>query len=170
MVHECVSGQPTATSYTWNFRQEANTIFGDIQSDARQVVDHAATLQSFAYGDLSREAHAVQLMRVKAAVNDMGNKLCRLETIRRVTAPWQQKTIDQIAKTARLMADNTEDAIVFVNSHPEDLWSPTYGTYVNNLYKESRGVARTSANAEEYARTLHEYRGLRNELGLKASS
>ena len=82
-VHECVSPKPTAASYTWDFKSEANTIFKDVQSDAQQAMDHADNLQSFA-GDngLSWEAHAYQLEYLKNDINDIGAKLCRLETIR----------------------------------------------------------------------------------------
>src|ERR1700745_857139 len=89
-MHECVTGRPTAASYTWNFRQEANNIFEDIQSDVSQVRYHAEQLQSFEFHpDLSWQSHADQLSQVKSGVNDMGDRLCRLETIRRVVAPWQ---------------------------------------------------------------------------------
>ena len=169
-VHECPAGQPTAASYTWNFHQEANNIFGEIQSDARQALDHAANLQSFEVEDVNWQTQAEQLSQVKAEINDMGRKLCRLETIRQVTAPWQQKTIDRIAATIRLMAGNTRDAIVFGNSHQDQLWVPTFGAYVNNLYQEAGTLRRSTGNAVEYARVLRESRSLRSDLGIQASS
>jgi hypothetical protein len=70
---------------------------------------------------------------LKGDINDIGAKLCRLETIRRVVAPWQKREIDRIATTVRLMADNAEDAILFVNDKPNDLWLGTYQSYLNNL-------------------------------------
>jgi hypothetical protein len=169
-VHGCAAGQPTAASYTWNFHQEANNIFAEIQSDARQAVDHAARLQSFQDGDLSWQTQADQLNQVKAEVNDMGQKLCRLETIRGVTEPWQQNTIDRIAATMRLMADNAQDAIVFGNAHQNQLWVPTFGAYVNNLYREAETLMRSTGNAVEHAHVLREYHDLRSGLGIKASS
>jgi hypothetical protein len=51
----------------------------------------------------------------------MGAKLCRLETIRMAVAPWQQAEIDRIATRGGLMADNTEDAIHFLNAHQNGL-------------------------------------------------
>lgn len=44
-VHECVVGKPTAASYTWDFKGEANAIFKDIQADAQHASYHADQLQ-----------------------------------------------------------------------------------------------------------------------------
>jgi hypothetical protein len=170
-AHECVPGQPTAASYTWDFKGEANTIFQDARVDAEQALNHADRLQSFANdAALSRETHAVELEALKQEVNNIGARLCRLETIRRVVAPWQQKEIDRIAATARLMADNTQDAISFIDAHPEDLWSPTYQKYTNNLYDEARSLAHSVGNAVAFANVSKEYRNLGHQLGIRASS
>lgn len=45
-MHECVAGKPTAASYTWDFKGEANTIFKDIQADAQQALSHADRLRA----------------------------------------------------------------------------------------------------------------------------
>ena len=170
-VHECVAGQPTAQSYTWNFQREADGIFEQIHNDATHVTDQAATLQQdVADTDLTWVSHGDSLMRLKASVNDMADKLCRLQAIRRVLAPWQQKTVDRINTEVRLMVDNAQDAITFSNSNPSDLWSPTYSAYVNNLYNEASSLDNSTADAVRYARVRKEYRDLRNDLGVKASS
>ena len=54
-------------------------------------------LQSFARDPhMTWDAHADELEYLKSEINDIGAKLCRLQTIRRVVAPWQQNEIDQI--------------------------------------------------------------------------
>ena len=171
-MHECVIGKPTAASYTWNFRQEANNIFEDIQSDVSQVRYHAAQLQSFEFHPyLSWQSHADQLFKVRSAVNDMGDRLCRLETIRRTVAPWQQRTIDRIATTVRLIADNTQDAIWYGNNNHRILWSSaTYQKYVNNIYNEARKLTKSVGDAVEYAKVGPQYRELRKGIEMKASS
>jgi hypothetical protein len=170
-VHECVSAKPTAASYTWDFKSEANTIFKDVQSDAQQAMDHADNLQSFA-GDngLSWEAHAYQLEYLKNDINDIGAKLCRLETIRRVVAPWQQHEIDRIGVAVHLMADNAQDAIVFGKANPTELWIPSYRNYLTNLYNNATTLTRSVGNAVEFASASKEYRDLASKLGVRASS
>jgi len=142
-VNACAARKPTAASYTWNFKGEANTILQDVQFDARQALFESDKLQSFAADPgLSWESHADELDLLKGDINDIGSKLCRLEAIRRMVAPWQQRVIDRIATTTRLMADNARDAIVFGEANPEALWLATYQHYVNNLYDQAKSLTR----------------------------
>lgn len=170
MVHECVAGKATPASYTWNFKAEANTTFQNIESDARQAVYHAEQLQSFARDDLSWYVQGFQLDAIKDEVNHIEAKICRLETIRRVVAPWQKREIDRIATATRLMVDNTQDAIVFANAHQDDLWIPTYQKYTNNLNSEARNLAHSVGNAVEYAGVAKEYRNFRHDLQTPTAS
>jgi len=98
----------------------------------------------------------------------MGRKLCRLESIRRVVAPWQQAEIDRIAPTLRLMADNTEDAITFGNGHPGELWLGRYRTYTDSLYDEAQTLSHSVGTAVSYANTSKDYQDLQRELGVPA--
>jgi len=166
-IHECVNAKPTAASYTWDFQQEADAIFQAVQSDAQDVSDHAAKLQGFVIDtDVSWQTHGDQLRQMKAKMNDLGMRLCRLQTIRRVLTPWQQKMVDQIGTNVQLMADNAQDAITFVDSNHDALWKPTYDRHVNNIYDESTQLARNTSNAVTYAKIQKEYRELRGKLGI----
>ena len=166
-VHECPAGKPTAASYTWDFKGEADMIFSDIQADAQQALYHADKLQSYARDTtLDWQPQGDQLDAIREEVNAMGTRLCRLETIRRVVAPWQQAEIDRIASTMRLMADNTQDALVFGNAHRDDLWLPTYQRYTRNLYDEARTLEHSVGSAVAYANASHEYHNLRRTLGM----
>jgi hypothetical protein len=170
-VRQCIAGKPTAASYTWNFQKEADNIFGAIQSDAVKAQYHAEKLKSFAWDmNLSWQGHADQLWQLKTEINDMGGRVCRLETIRRVVAPWQQRTIDRIASTVRLMAVNAQNAIVFLNHNQQMLWSPTYRHYSDHLCLEASSLTQSVAHAVEYARVGAQYQQLRSDIGVKASS
>jgi hypothetical protein len=140
-ARECPAGKVSAESYTHDFKGEANAIFKDVQNDAQEALYHAGQLEGFAQnGGISWESEAVQLDQVKTDINDIGARLCRLETIRRMVAPWQQGAIDQIAMDARLMADNAQDAILFGGTH------------------------RSVDHAVEYASVSKEYQELRHDL------
>ncbi|HZT33129.1 MAG TPA: hypothetical protein VFA33_24795 [Bryobacteraceae bacterium] len=165
----CTSAAPTAESSHWNFQQEASQLLDDIQMDASHAANRADELQSlYQSPTVDWLSHATQLNNVRDEVNDMGNKLCRLETIRRVLPPWQQKAVDDAAPLVRLMADNAQDAITFLNGHQEELWEPVYDKYINNLSTESRQLSRSMRNFEEYAKVHHEDRNLGKSLGMTA--
>src|SRR5215469_14824806 len=170
-VHECVPGSPTAASYTWDFKAEANSIFQDLETLARQTRDDADQFQTYSRDQaVSWEIQSDQLNILKHEVNDMGTRLCRLETIRRVLEPWQQTEVDRIAQEVQLMADNTQDAIVYLGGHEQDLWAPTYQKYANNLYKEAAALTQSLNDAVTYASVSTEYQDLRHKLGVPATS
>jgi len=100
----------------------------------------------------------------------MGKMVPRLEAIRGQVAPWQQGVIDRIAQEVVLMADNTQDAIVFGGGHKGELWSPTYQKYASNLYNEARALTNSVEQAVDYAQVTKEYQTLTHELGVRKSS
>lgn len=167
----CTPAAPTAASYTWNFSREASQLLGGIQADAAKLQDHASTLNSFDMNpELSWESHADQLMSVRREVNDMGSKLCRLEVIRTAVQPWQRTAIDRVAPTVRLLADNAQDALVYVNANQGNFWTPVYRKYTQNLYAEASTLSHSVKSFEEYAKARREDTLLGKELGLRHSS
>ncbi|HJT87775.1 MAG TPA: hypothetical protein VJ732_07955 [Bryobacteraceae bacterium] len=152
-ANRCVTGTPTAASYTWNFPKEATRLLNGMRQDANGVADHAAKLEMFATEpNLSWQAHADQLTRIKAEVNDMGMRLCRLQVIQRVSEPWQRQITRRAAPLVQYMADNTEDAINYLNAHQGDFWVPAYRMYTRNLYTEATTLARRIHAGQELAK------------------
>jgi hypothetical protein len=68
-----------------------------------------------------------------------------------MVAPWQQRVIDQIASTGRLMADNAQDAIDMCNNAPAELKFPAYWHYASNLYNEASTLTGSVGKAIKYA-------------------
>ncbi len=168
---ECVPGQPTAQSYTWNFHQEANQLIQRIQDESTAAARHATELQSFADSPgLTWQTHDEQLSDLKGEIDHMGRQLCRLETIRSAVAPWQRRAIQRVAKDVVLMTNNTDDAINYVNSHQGYLWNPTYEDYLNNLATLSSNLQTTTSNAVEFAHVRAKDRELRRTMEMRSSS
>jgi hypothetical protein len=166
----CPEQTSTPASYTWNFKAEANQIFQSVAQDAAAVLDHADKLDAFSrQPGVSWQSHGTELNAIRAQVDDMGAKLGRLETIRRVLAPWQQQEVDQIARRVQLLADNTEDAIHHLNEHQNQLWAPNYQMNTRNLYDEADKLTHSVDTAVAFAKASHEYQTLGNELGVKGS-
>lgn len=167
----CTPGEPTAASYTWNFTKEARQLITDLSNDANEIQNHAARLQSWADSDqLSWQLHGEQLMNIRAEVNAMGDKLCRLETIKRVVSPWEQKAINQAVPELRELADNTTDAIQFLNTRQGDMWMPTYRKYVENLASLSGRLSSSMNEYVAYAQVHREDKSLQKDLGMRTGS
>jgi len=166
-----VAGRVTPQSYSWDFKGEANSIFKDIQYEAMQAVYHADVLQSFKENTtLDWETHARQLDFLKQEINEIGAKLCRLETIRRVLDPWQQHVVDRVAVSEREMAGTAQNAILFVNEKPGQLWQVTYRDDLVNLYNQADSLTHTVNNATEFAGVSKTYHDLGHKLGMKSPS
>jgi hypothetical protein len=140
----------TPESMTWNFPKEGSRLLKDINRKAEEVRMEAAILEVQARDQLvDWQTHAAELTEVRDDINDMGQKLCRLETIRGQLKPPQQSTVDRTASLTKEMAAFTTDAIQFLNDHRDNLWNPTYRAYMDNVYKEAKTVNHTISNPRE---------------------
>ena len=95
MSHSCVAGKAATESYTRNFKAEASRLLDQVRADAVKAQDQAELIKSFNLEPISWQSHAAEWSAIKGEISDMGGKLCRLEQIRRMVAPWQQQAIDR---------------------------------------------------------------------------
>jgi hypothetical protein len=169
---ECVVPKLVPASYTWNFQREANQIFRDMEVDAEQARYHAEQLESMASRPdaVSWVTDVDQLDQIRTAVDDMGRQMCRLETIRRATEPWQRKAIDRISIDVARIAGATRNTLVFDGAHRGTLWLPAYRRYADNLYVQARILTKAAGNAAEYAKVDRQERALRKALNTKSPS
>lgn len=167
----CRDTAPTARSYTWNFSREATRLLNDVRDDAMKIREDGRQLDNFVKEPetIDWRAHADKLAYIKADVNDIGAKLCRLETIRSAAMPWQKKAIDRTATDDRLLAMSTTNALQFLTSHEHLTWSPTYGTYADNIVRQSTDLARFVGQSEHLAKLRREEMQARREVNRTAS-
>jgi hypothetical protein len=161
----CTSAAPTAQSYTWNFRQEAQELLDDVGAEARQASYHADQLQNFPAA-IDWEEHADELNAIRAEVNAMGSKLCRLEKIRRVVSPWEQKAIDDAAPLITEMANEAQSAITFLNDNQNHLFDPGYHAYSREMFQQSSKLAHQMSEFENFNKVHQEDNRLEKSLGL----
>jgi len=170
-ARSCPVGTPTAQSYTWNFRAEAQGLLDDMASEARQARENADRLHTLMSNPESDwEPQALELDRIRDTVNDMGQKLCRLEAIRRVTSPWEQKAIAQAAPLIAAMANDTENAITFLNNNQRDLFMPAYTSLGADLYRRSASLAKSVSEFEKFGKVHQEDIRMQKTLGLTKRS
>jgi hypothetical protein len=173
----CPVGPPTAASYTWNFPKEASGLLAQMKSQAIQVRSLADTLQS-----LDREANenfwqsdATILDQARTHVNDMDQMLCRLETIRRVTNPWEKRAIADVAPSVVELSDSTQDAMNYLRGHEQTLMFPAYTNQAEVMYDKSNRIVNFVDRFQNYvseraeARKLnHDSRRLGAALGIRS--
>ena len=165
VVHQCPAEETVSGMDRVDLQNQADDILQNIQWHAQDAYYNADQLQSFTRNtQISWQTDASNLTQIKYDVNKMSNELCRLDTIRHDLAPWQKAEIRRISPTLQLAADNTQDAILFLNNHQDDLWLGTYVKYANNLDNLTRNLVNTVNQAVSYAKVSPEYHNLRHEI------
>ena len=110
----------------WNFQKEASDLLSQVQVFSDKLSIDADTLASYSRSNLSSESHAFRLTQVRDHINQMGTRLSRLQQIKHVTAPWQQRAIEEVVPVAAQMAAHTQAAIEHLNDNQRYLFAPAY--------------------------------------------
>jgi len=158
-----------AQSEDWNFPAEASQILKEIQSRAARLTDHAQTLKSYSHSGISRASHASQLTSAKEHINEIGERLERLQAIHHVALPWQQQAINSIGPVAANMATHTEAAIEHLNENPNHLWAPVYKEHVKSLADRADEMKKSVDLHLEMASTQERLEELRTKLAVIGS-
>lgn len=140
-IHSCISGAPAA--YSANVSRDASRLLEAIRHDTQRVEYRASVLENYqidSAADWGANAH--QLRRIRAEVDDIGKRLCRLEQLRRGTSAWEQRAIAEARPLVQYMADNTNDAIRNLDAHNDDFFYVSHRNYAQNLWKEARTLDR----------------------------
>ncbi len=133
----------TAQAEDRNFEAEASIQLREIRNTANQLALDAGILESYTRGDLSRQSHAGQLNRVRKHVNTIGEQLARIEAIRPMMAPWQQRAVDSIVPAAASLAVSVEGAITHLNDGGSGVWHPNYAERLRIISDRSDRVKNT---------------------------
>jgi len=154
----------TADALTWGFQKEASGLLGDVQVLSGKLRLDADKLESFPRSKLSWESHANQLNLVREHINQIGDRLERLQEIRHVTSPWQQQAIDQVVPVAVELAARTEAAIGHLNENKGHLFAPAYVDHLTTI-SDQAGEMKESVNTFlEFAETQQKLDQLQEKI------
>ena len=145
-------GPAADRSYTRDSVPDATHLLKGMQYDANRVDYHAQQMDNFAYHPaFAWHTTGIELRRIRAEVNDMGKRLCKLERMQNVLPLAEQQAIQSVAPVVQEMADNADAAIRFRNTHHSGLWAPSFTTNAQNLHAEAKIVARRISQSEQVA-------------------
>jgi hypothetical protein len=133
-------GAAVCQSEDRNFPAEASSLLKEVQFTATLLARDAGILQSYSRSGLSRESHTDRITVVKHHINNMGEKLNRLQAIRHLVTPWQQQAIDSVVSPAMMLAAHTQAAIEHLNERRNNLWHPDYTDHLRGIYDRSGQV------------------------------
>jgi len=147
----------------WNFPSEASQLLQEIRSASHSLTANTSRLLSFTHR-VSWQGHAGELALVREQVNDVGERIQRLQAIRHALEPWQQQAIDAITPAAVSVASGTEAAIQYLNENRNFLWAETYKGHLKTLSSGADLMKQTVALHLELASTQEKLETLRNQV------
>jgi hypothetical protein len=148
----------------WDFQKEASDSLREVQVLSGKLRLDAEKLESFPRSKLSWESHANQLNLVRGHINQIGERLERLQEIRHVTSPWQQQAIDRIVPVAVELASGTEAAIGHLNENKGHLFAPAYGDHLSAISDRADEMKESVNTFLEFAETEQKLEGLQTKI------
>ncbi|HTS77318.1 MAG TPA: hypothetical protein VMG40_13990 [Bryobacteraceae bacterium] len=116
----------------------AHDLLQKIQFQAVTTERDAGRLNSYTSDQLDWMAQGLELTKIQDDVNALGRTVRRvqMEDANAMT-PDQQATLNRIGRRVNLLANDTQDAILYGRSHRDLLWNPGYNQDVQLLYQNS---------------------------------
>jgi len=116
---------------------DVDRLFQDAKEQAGVLARDTDTMRSFTHSNVSWEAHADEIERIKSHINKLGEIVYQLQTARDDSDRRHQETIDRMLPSLQELAANTTAIIDHVNQDHLDLQNPDYQEYL----KENVGLA-----------------------------
>jgi len=138
------TAQQACACYTTSLTPGASHLLNDVWRDAEQVARRTDSLENFADSpNIDRSMQDHQLKLVQARVNDMDNRLLRLEGMEQSLPPADQRSVNETISLVQSMANDTKDAISDLDA------STQYGGYAQLLNEEANTVAQEINSGEQ---------------------
>lgn len=152
----------------WNFQEEASDLLAQVQMFSDKVRTDSDTLASFSRSNLSFESHASRLSSVRDHINQIGTRLTRLQQIKHVTAPWQQRAIGEVVPVAAQIAAHTEAAIEHLNENQRYLFAPAYLNHLEALAEHAATMDTLLDKYMDLGQTQQKLQRLQVELEMES--
>lgn len=145
--------------------EQASELLKDVRALAASVSDSADTLiVSSSANQLHWMTHLSRLNEAKDGVNEIGEKLQMLQSMRNSVHPWQQEAIDRIHASSLMAAKHTDSALRYLNENKRWLVAPSYRDDVSAIQAHAETVRNTANDFLKYASTKDKLGALQERL------
>ena len=152
----------------WNFQKEASDLLTEVQYLSDKLSTDTDKLASYTRSNLSYESHATGLTAVRDDINQMGTRLSRLQQIKHVTAPWQQRAIEEVVPVAAQMAAHTQAAIEHLNENQRYLFAPAYQDHLEAVAEHAATIDTILDKYMDLGQTQQKLQRLQTELEMES--
>lgn len=145
--------------------ERASELLKDVRALAAKVSDSADTLTvSSSANQLHWMTHLSRLNQAKDGINEIGEKLQTLQSMRNSVHPWQQEAIDRIHASSLMAAKHTDSALQYLNDNKRWLVAPSYKEDVSAIQAHAETVRNTANDFLNYANTKDKLGALQERL------
>jgi len=145
--------------------KEVTDLLGQAKSEALQLQDDAATMESYTQSNMSWQSHAMKITEIKDHVNTLGQTVGKLTAARGTASLWQQTAIDRINPILRELAANVEATINHLDkdrTHP--LQSTAHKDYLKANAELASRMATVISDFVDYGDTKTRFEDLSRKL------
>jgi hypothetical protein len=145
--------------------ERASELLKDVRTLAAKVSDSTDNLAlSAGTNRLHWMTHASHLNQAKDGINEIGEKLQTLQSMRDSVHPWQQEAIDRIHASSLKAARHTDSALRYLNDNKNWLVAPSYKDDVTAIQAHAEIVRNTADDFLNYASTKDRLGALQERL------
>ncbi len=149
---------------------EATNLMSDIEVRSTNVATTADELVFTSVPSTDTwQFQTQEVATIKSDINKMGKDLCRLKEMRASLPMWEQHAIDLLYPRLAGMANNTSNAIQFINSSQTALWRPELRRYESAVDSQAHNLTRMADTYVDYARVHKRDQQLARSLNITAS-
>ncbi len=150
--------------------ESVSKLLADAKTQSYQVTVDAGILESYTrQPHLNWVSHASEIDRMKNDINTVAKTVGKLNDARTQAAPWQATAIDRIIPMMKEIADNTTNAIEFLNKNQaKPLITGDYKDYIEANADVSTELSDMIAHFVDYGNHKNRYQELRRTLELPA--
>ncbi len=139
----------------------------EAKKQASLISADATLLRSYTgQSNLDWRTHGKQITRMKNHINAAAKTVTALDDLKSQAAPWQAVAIGRILPYMREMAEDTTNAIEYLNNNQSRLSGKEYKDYVEANSDMSRELAGLIAQFVDYGNTIGNYDKLQQKLEL----
>jgi hypothetical protein len=146
--------------------QQLTQVLGEARDEAAELARDADEMESLIRNDVSWEAHAVMLDRVKDHVNNMARIVAKLSETRASGSELQQQAVDRILPLVKELAANTTAAINYLNQNKSRPKTDPYTQYLHDNAETAHQLSSTVSSLWEYEKSMTKIAKLKNKLDL----
>ena len=149
--------------------ESISKLLAKAKAQAYAISVDATVLQSYTrQTNLDWRTHAKQITRMKNHINAAAQTVAALDEAKGRAVPWQLAAINRILPYMREIADDTTNAIEFLNKNQAQLNNQDYKEYLKQNSDMSRELATLVAQFVDYGNSKGGYDKLQKTLELPA--